>query len=167
MLRVVIQQPVAGLAEPRYGLDDFSFRPGEIVDLDNALAEAWIASGIATSKDEIEAELPPPPDPGSPSDTFPTGEPTETCIVQWPVKIADTDIALTAVPTTVVVGSVFVIDLECMTVTDISNPDNPAVTRATHGTDAATHEAGATVLVMPADSAKTKQHKKPPASARR
>jgi len=38
---------IAGHAEPMYGLPDFSFRIGEIVDLDQKLAEAWIASGIA------------------------------------------------------------------------------------------------------------------------
>ena len=104
MIRVVIQEPIAGLADPRYGLADFSFRPGQIADIDDALAEAWLASGVAKSKEEIDAEIPPPPEPEAPP---PTGEPTETVVVQWPVKETDTDIALTSTPSTVVVGSVF------------------------------------------------------------
>jgi hypothetical protein len=77
----------------------------------------------------------------------PTGTPTETGIVQWPVAEADTDIALTTAPTTVQVGSVFLIDDEYMDVTDISNIDNPGVSRAAHGTVAAAHAAGVEVSI--------------------
>jgi hypothetical protein len=77
----------------------------------------------------------------------PTGTPTETGIVQWPVAEADTDIALTTAPTTVQVGSVFLIDAEYMDVTDISNIDNPGVSRAAHGTVAAAHAAGVEVSI--------------------
>jgi hypothetical protein len=75
------------------------------------------------------------------------GEITETLTVQWPVAIADTDIAVIPTPTTVVVGSSFRIGEEYMEVVDISNADNPTVTRATNGSTAATHDAGASITV--------------------
>jgi hypothetical protein len=46
-MKVTILQSIAGNAEPLYDLPEFSFRPGETVELNDALAKAWIASGIA------------------------------------------------------------------------------------------------------------------------
>lgn len=77
----------------------------------------------------------------------PSGDPTETGVLQWALAATDTDVPLAAPPTTVVVGSVFKIDFEYMTVTDISNVDNPKVTRATHGSLAAAHDQGAAVTI--------------------
>jgi hypothetical protein len=48
--RVRIKQAIAGNREPEYDLlADFSFAPGEVVALDQRLAESWIAAGIAES----------------------------------------------------------------------------------------------------------------------
>jgi len=77
----------------------------------------------------------------------PTGSPTETGVLQWDLAITDTDVPLSTPPTTVVVGSVFLIDTEYMTVSDISNIDNPKVTRATHGSTVAAHAAGAAISI--------------------
>ena len=77
----------------------------------------------------------------------PTGDPTETGTVQWAIKPTDTDIALTAAPTTVVIGSVLLIDSEYMAVNNVSNPDNIGVQRGTNGSVAAAHEAGAAVSI--------------------
>jgi hypothetical protein len=142
-MKVKIVQSIAGHADPRYELKDFGFRPGEVVDVDDELASAWLVQGIAEAYQE-----PTPPEPP------PTEDPIETAVVQWPVKETDTDIALASVPTTVVVGSIFLIDLEYMVVIDVSNPDNPKVMRATNGSAIAAHEAGAEVSIWgPADSA--------------
>jgi hypothetical protein len=46
-MKVTILQSIAGNAEPLYGLPEFSFRPGETVELNDDLAKTWIASGIA------------------------------------------------------------------------------------------------------------------------
>ena len=51
-MKVTIVQSIAGHADPRYELEDFSFRPGETVDLNDELAEAWLASGIAAEYKE-------------------------------------------------------------------------------------------------------------------
>jgi hypothetical protein len=88
----------------------------------------------------------PAPEPEPP----PTGEPTETATVQWDVAETDTDIALTPPAPLLTVGSVFLIDTEYMTVVDVSNADNPGVTRATHGSTVATHTAGAQVSIWEA-----------------
>jgi hypothetical protein len=66
MIRVVIQQSIAGHADERYGLGDFSFRPAQRVDIDDDLAAAWFASGVAVSKEDIDAQEPPPPEPEVP-----------------------------------------------------------------------------------------------------
>jgi hypothetical protein len=85
---------------------------------------------------------------GGPPPEVPSGEPSETNQVQWDVKEADTDIALVTAPSTaVVVGSVFLIDLEYMTVGDISNVDNPGVTRGTYSSTVTTHTAGTPVTI--------------------
>ena len=140
-MQIKIVQSIAGHADPRYELEDFGYRPGEVVDVDDELAASWIDAGIAAGLEE-----PTPPEPP------PTGDPVETNAVQWPVKEIDTDIALASTPMTVVVGSIFLIDLEYMVVIDVSNPDNPKVTRGTNGSGVATHEAGAAVSIWgPAD----------------
>jgi len=88
---------------------------------------------------DVPTGLPPAPD----------AVPIATAEVQWPVSLENTDIPLTApLDPVVVVGSVFKIDDEMMTVTDISNIDNPVVTRSTFGTATAEHEAGATVEIF-------------------
>jgi hypothetical protein len=54
-MRVKMIEARAGHADETYNLpDNFSFRPGEIVDLDDALAAAWIESGEAEAVDEVE-----------------------------------------------------------------------------------------------------------------
>jgi hypothetical protein len=88
----------------------------------------------------IEGAEPEPP---------PSGEPTGTATLQWDVQETDTDIALTEA-TAVTVGSVFLIDSEYMTVNDVSNADNPGVTRATHGSTVAAHTAGTQVSIWEA-----------------
>jgi hypothetical protein len=45
--RVKIKQSIAGNREPMYDLLDFSFAPGQLVELDSRLAESWVSSGIA------------------------------------------------------------------------------------------------------------------------
>jgi hypothetical protein len=67
--------------------------------------------------------------------------------VQWDVAVTDTDIPFTTPPTTVVIGSVFLIDSEYMTVNDVSNVDNPGVERGTHGSEPAAHTAGTEISV--------------------
>jgi hypothetical protein len=74
-------------------------------------------------------------------------EQTETATVQWPVAETDTDIALVSAPTTVVVGSTLLIDSEFMTVTDVSNPDNPGVARGALGSTVTAHAAGVEVKI--------------------
>jgi hypothetical protein len=46
-IKVRIKRPIAGNAEPIYDLPDFGFAPGQVVELDQRLAESWIASGVA------------------------------------------------------------------------------------------------------------------------
>ena len=79
--------------------------------------------------------------------TLPEGEPTETATLQWPLKETDVDVPLTTTPETVVVGSIFLIDAEYMTVSDVSNSDNPVVTRATRGSLLDYHPGGAEVTI--------------------
>jgi hypothetical protein len=50
-MKIRILQSIAGHAEPRYGLADFSFPPGAVVDVQEDLAKAWIASKIALAAD--------------------------------------------------------------------------------------------------------------------
>ena len=38
---------IAGNADARYGLADFSFAPNDVVDLDKTLAASWIDAGHA------------------------------------------------------------------------------------------------------------------------
>jgi len=46
-VKVEMLTSIAGNPEPRYGLDDFAFSPGQVVDLHPDLARAWIAGGLA------------------------------------------------------------------------------------------------------------------------
>jgi hypothetical protein len=157
---VVIQQSIAGNADDRYGLAEFSFRPREVVDLDDTLAAAWIEAGIAVAQEDFAAAIPitpgntPPPDPPTPPPGI-VGDPTETNVVQWPVGLADTDIAFTTAPATVVVDSTFLIDAEYMTVVDVSNIDNPGVTRGAHESIIAEHAAGAVISIWPPASVRS------------
>jgi hypothetical protein len=48
-MKIRILTSIGGNAEPMYGLPEFSFSPGEVVDLDKSLAAAWIAAGHAES----------------------------------------------------------------------------------------------------------------------
>jgi hypothetical protein len=54
-MKVTMQQSIAGHADPRYDLADFSFAPGEIVDMNDELAGYWIAAGIAAPYKERKA----------------------------------------------------------------------------------------------------------------
>lgn len=76
--------------------------------------------------------------------------PDETLIVQWEVKVQDTDIATTTPSLMAVVGSLLRIDDEYMVVTDVSNPDNLGVARGSLGSTAAAHAAGASVAIWAA-----------------
>jgi hypothetical protein len=91
MIRVVIKQSVAGLADPRYGLGDFSFHAGQIVDIDDDLAAAWFASDTAVSKEEIEAALPPPPVPEPPPEEIPEAvpEPVPETVPEAPEEVPE------------------------------------------------------------------------------
>jgi hypothetical protein len=53
-MKVRILEPIAGNADERYGLADFSFRPGEEVELHDDLAAAWIEAGRAAAVEEAE-----------------------------------------------------------------------------------------------------------------
>jgi hypothetical protein len=46
-MKVRMLVSIAGHAEPAYSLPEFSFSPGDEVDLDPALAKAWLESGHA------------------------------------------------------------------------------------------------------------------------
>ena len=46
-MKIKIIQSIAGHAEPRYRLRDFSFPPGAVVDVVPFLAQAWLASKTA------------------------------------------------------------------------------------------------------------------------
>jgi hypothetical protein len=59
-MRIKIREAIAGHADERYNLDDHSYRPGEIVELDDTLAQAWLDSGIAVvPEQEPPVEEPP------------------------------------------------------------------------------------------------------------
>lgn len=48
-MTVKMQTAIAGHADPKHGLaNDFSFGPGEVVDLPDELAAKWIDAGHAT-----------------------------------------------------------------------------------------------------------------------
>jgi hypothetical protein len=71
-IRVKILVSIGGLAESTYGLEDFSFEPGQIVELHPDLARSWIAGGLAEGVLERETASIEPQDetavlpPGSP-----------------------------------------------------------------------------------------------------
>jgi hypothetical protein len=46
-MKIRMLTSIAGNADPRYGLDSFSFAPNAVVDVHKNLAAAWIASGAA------------------------------------------------------------------------------------------------------------------------
>jgi hypothetical protein len=97
-----------------------------------------------TPKAETAAPAPKaPPKASTRAAGVPEGEPTETAEVQWNVSQSDTDIPLKRRPWTVDVGATFLIDQEYMTVSDVSNIDNPGVTRTTP----VPHQQGAIVTI--------------------
>lgn len=53
-MKVRMLVSIAGHAEPIYELGDFSFAPGDEVELHPALAQAWIESGHAESREETQ-----------------------------------------------------------------------------------------------------------------
>ena len=46
-MKVRMLVSIAGHAEPKYGLPEFAFKPGEVVELNDTLAEAWVTAEIA------------------------------------------------------------------------------------------------------------------------
>jgi hypothetical protein len=48
MKNVQINVSIAGHAMPEHGMPDFSFAPGDRARISDALAAAWIASGVAS-----------------------------------------------------------------------------------------------------------------------
>ena len=50
-MKIKMLQSIAGHTEPRYGLADFSFPPGAVIDVQTDLARAWIAADIALAAD--------------------------------------------------------------------------------------------------------------------
>lgn len=53
-MKIVMLEAVAGGADPDRGLlEDFSFKPGDLLELDDAQAQAWIASGRAVATPEL------------------------------------------------------------------------------------------------------------------
>jgi hypothetical protein len=80
-MKIVIKMPIAGHAEPMYSLPEFSYRPGELVEIDDTLAGHWIASGIAEAAPDIpqpedKPEEEKPPHHGAPTHYEPQSEPT-------------------------------------------------------------------------------------------
>jgi hypothetical protein len=51
-MKIKIREAIAGHADERYNLDDHSYRPGETIELDDTLAQAWLDSGIAVLPDD-------------------------------------------------------------------------------------------------------------------
>jgi hypothetical protein len=56
-MKVLILMSIAGNEDPLYDLPHFSFSPGDIVELDDDLASAWIDSGIAGDPPASKAPL--------------------------------------------------------------------------------------------------------------
>jgi len=46
-MKILMLQSIAGHAVPRYGLADFGFAPGSVIEIDDELAQAWVDAGIA------------------------------------------------------------------------------------------------------------------------
>lgn len=63
-MKVRFIQAIAGHADERYGLEDHSFRPGEVAEVDDALGQSWVDAGVAAAADEEAAsETPDTPAP--------------------------------------------------------------------------------------------------------
>jgi hypothetical protein len=71
-IRVKMLVSIGGLAESKYGLEDFSFEPGQIVELHPNLARSWIAGGLAEAILERETASLEPEDETA---TLPPGSP--------------------------------------------------------------------------------------------
>lgn len=54
-MKIRILQSIAGHASVEHRLADFSFAPGTVVDLGDALATAWVASRIALRASKSDA----------------------------------------------------------------------------------------------------------------
>jgi hypothetical protein len=55
-MKIKLNCAIAGHADTVHGLDkEFAFRPGEIVDLPEALAQKWIKAEIATALEPPKA----------------------------------------------------------------------------------------------------------------
>jgi hypothetical protein len=54
-MKVKMLVSIAGHAEPKYGLPEFAFKPGEVVELTDTLAKAWIAGWLAEAVEEKKA----------------------------------------------------------------------------------------------------------------
>lgn len=46
-MKIKIKQSIAGNADESYGLESFSFAPGQVVEIHDELAAAWLASEVA------------------------------------------------------------------------------------------------------------------------
>ena len=46
-MKIVILQSIAGLADPTYDQPEFGYAPGQVLEVSEALAKAWIAGAIA------------------------------------------------------------------------------------------------------------------------
>ncbi len=55
-MQITMQTSIAGHADPRYGLPDFGFAPGQVVDVHPDLAAAWVAAGIAAPTPEDDPQ---------------------------------------------------------------------------------------------------------------
>jgi hypothetical protein len=84
----------------------------------------------------------------------PAGSPGEPGVLQWAISSDDTDVPLAPPVPAVAVGSTFKLDAEYMTVTDISNADNPKVTRGGRGSAPAAHAQGAAITIWPPPGAR-------------
>ncbi len=59
-MRLKILVSIAGLGNPKRGMSDFAYAPGETVTVTKNVAEAWIANGIAEAA-EPALEIAPKP----------------------------------------------------------------------------------------------------------
>lgn len=58
MAKMTVQMlvSIAGHGDKTYDLEDFSFVPGQEVEIDEALAEKWIEGGLAVDVEDEEEE---------------------------------------------------------------------------------------------------------------
>lgn len=46
-MQIKMLQSIAGHADPDNDIEEFSFKPGDVVDLKDGVAKAWVAGGLA------------------------------------------------------------------------------------------------------------------------